>query len=105
MATTTITTAETSTGLASVGYTVDASPPVAAEPVTTEPLGSVPSPPMRRRVRDWIRALYRDPDAEARAIEDRRARLLGEINQAVADAPDDIPIKQLIEQLNRHHDD
>ncbi len=77
----------------------DAVPPDLSSRNTSE------APPMRRRVREWIRALYRDPSAEKRAIEERRIRLLNEINQAVADAPDDVPIKRLIEQLNRHNDD
>lgn len=57
------------------------------------------------RVRDWITALGRDPDAEARAMDERRARLLEELNRAVAEAPDDMPIRDVIAQLNRHSDD
>ena len=68
-----------------------------------------PEPPARlstrERVREWIRTLYRDPNAEERGMEERRQRLLEEINHAVADAPDDMPIKNIIERLNRHHDD
>lgn len=60
---------------------------------------------MQKRVRQWIQTLHRDPSAEARAANERRARLLVQINQAVAEAPDDIPIKDLVARLNRHSDD
>jgi len=60
---------------------------------------------MQSRVRDWIRALHRDPSAEERAMEERRARLLEELNRAVAEESDDVPIRQIIHHLNHHPDD
>ncbi len=71
----------------------------AATPRRPAPFG------IQKRVKEWIRVLHRDPTEEARANDERRARLLDEINRAVADAPDDIPIKDLVAQLNRHNDD
>ena len=79
-------------------------PPLVADEVS-------PSPPtprrfaIQKRVRAWIQTLHRDPSAEERAAMERRARLLVEINRTVAEAPDDIPIKDLVARLNRHHDD
>ena len=60
---------------------------------------------MQERVRDWLRLLHRDPTAEQRAIEERRALLLEELNRAVAAEPDDVPIRQIIDRLNHHADD
>ena len=59
----------------------------------------------RDRIRQWIKTLYRDPTAEERAMQTRRERLLEELNRAVAEAPDDVPIKSIIERLNQHRDD
>ena len=60
---------------------------------------------MQRKVRDWIRALHRDPSEEERAMQKRRARLLEELNRAVAETPDDVPIRDVIARLNSHNDD
>lgn len=60
---------------------------------------------MQRKVRDWIRALYRDPSEEERAMHERRAHLLEELNRAVAETPDDVPIHDVIARLNSHSDD
>ena len=35
----------------------------------------------------------------------RREQLLSDLNRAVAEAPDDVPIKNIVERLNRHRDD
>jgi hypothetical protein len=67
----------------------------------TEPIAK----PIRGRVREWIRTLHRDPSAEEIAAEERRARLLEELNRAVADAPDDVPIRDIVARLNHHIDD
>ena len=72
---------------------------------TDAPKAAPPRFAVRKRVREWIQILHRDPSAEERAANERRARLLAEINQAVSDAPDDIPIKDLVARLNRHHED
>ena len=87
--------------------------PPASSDATNEPFPAAPAPevaPPRRvalqkRVREWIQVLHRDPSAEERAARERRARLLVQINQAVAEAPDDIPIKDLVARLNRHDAD
>lgn len=60
---------------------------------------------IRARVARWIKTLHRDPTVEETAIEERRQRLLQELNRAVAEAPDDMPIKYVVGRLNRHHDD
>jgi hypothetical protein len=60
---------------------------------------------MQSKVRNWIRTLHRDPTAEDRAMEERRARLLEELNRAVAETPDDVPIRDVIARLNSHGDD
>ena len=60
---------------------------------------------VRARVAAWIDTLQRDPSAEERVAAERRALLLEELNRTVADAPDDVPIKYVIERLNRHWDD
>jgi hypothetical protein len=60
---------------------------------------------MQARVRDWIRTLHRDPTEEERAMEERRAHLLEELNRAVAETPDDVPIRDVIARLNSHIDD
>jgi hypothetical protein len=60
---------------------------------------------MQSKVRHWIRTLHRDPTAEDRAMRERRARLLEELNRAVAETPDDIPIRDVISRLNSHGDD
>jgi hypothetical protein len=57
------------------------------------------------RLRSWIDTLHRNPEAEEEAAEERRQRLLDELSRAVADAPDDVPIRDVIRGLNRHHDD
>jgi hypothetical protein len=36
---------------------------------------------------------------------ERRVRLLEELNRAVAEAPDDIPIRDIVARLNHHADD
>lgn len=69
------------------------------------PLNTVPAPRTSRRLRDWIQRLQTEPQAEAVAAEERRARLLEELSQAVADAPDDLPIGEVVRRLNRHADD
>ena len=74
-----------------------------APPVVAVPPGATPR--MSNRVRQWIRTLHRDPSAEDRAMRERRQRLLDALNRAVAEAPDDVPIKNIIERLNRHRDD
>ena len=61
--------------------------------------------PARARVAAWIDVLQRDPTAEERAAAERRTSLLTELNRTIADAPDDIPIKYVIDRLNRHWDD
>lgn len=38
-------------------------------------------------------------------MEERRQLLLDELNRAVAEAPDDMPIREVVERLNRHRDD
>jgi hypothetical protein len=60
---------------------------------------------LRVRLQTWIAHLHHDPSAEERSAEERRALLLRELNQTVADAPDDVPIRYVIERLNRHWDD
>jgi hypothetical protein len=57
------------------------------------------------KVRQWIRTLHRDPTAEERAMQERRARLLEELNRAVAETPDDVPIRDVIARLNSHSGD
>ncbi len=59
----------------------------------------------RNRLREWFKHLHHDPTAEERAMEERRQRLLEDLNRAVAEAPDDVPIKNIIERLNHHRDD
>ena len=61
--------------------------------------------PARDRIRQWLRALHHDPSAEDRAMEARRQQLLDDLNRAVAEAPDDVPIRSIIERLNHHRDD
>jgi hypothetical protein len=60
---------------------------------------------MQKKVRNWIRTLHRDPTAEERAMQERRARLLEELNRAVAETPDDVPIRDVIARLNSHGDE
>lgn len=80
----------------------------AAEPV---PAGAVPAvarpgkhgfsfPQMSGKLREWLNILHHDPTAEERAAEERRARLLDELNRAVADAPDDMPLRDVISRVN-----
>lgn len=59
----------------------------------------------RSRLRRFVEHLYRNPEAEAEAVDERRARLLEELTQAVAEAPEDMPIRDVIAKLNRHDDD
>jgi hypothetical protein len=63
------------------------------------------SSPFRARLTSWIAALSQNPTADLEAAEERRALLLAELNRTVAEAPDDVPIKYVINQLNRHWDD
>ncbi len=60
---------------------------------------------MQTSVRNWMRTLHRDPTEEERAMQERRARLLEELNRAVAETPDDVPIRDVIARLNSHGDD
>lgn len=60
---------------------------------------------MRSKVRIWIQTLHHDPTAEERAMQERRARLLEDLNRAVAETPDDVPIRDVIARLNSHTDD
>lgn len=60
---------------------------------------------LRARVDAWITNLQRDPSAEQHAAEERRAALLADLNRTVAEAPDDVPIRYVINRLNRHWDD
>lgn len=62
-------------------------------------------PRMSRQLRDWLRVLHHDPTAEERAAEERRARLLDELNHAVADAPDDMPLRDVISRINNPYSD
>lgn len=85
-------------------------PPVVPSPEEPPPAAEDPAPtvhaqPIRGRLREWIRTIQRNPDAEAAAAEERRARLLEELNRAVADAPEDVPIKDIVARLNRHNGD
>ncbi len=60
---------------------------------------------LRARMGSWLAQLHRDPTAEERAAEERRALLLEELNRTVAEVPDDVPIRDVIDRLNRHWDD
>ena len=60
---------------------------------------------LKAKLEGWIAQLHADPTAEERAAAERRALLLQELNQTVAEAPDDVPIKYVISRLNRHWDD
>ena len=64
-----------------------------------------PFPRMTRQLREWLRVLYHDPTAEERAAAERRARLLEELNRAVADAPDDMPLRDVIARINNPYSD
>ena len=59
----------------------------------------------RDRLGEWIKRLQHDPTAEERAAFEHREQLLRDLARAVSDAPDDVPIKNVIGGLNRHHDD
>lgn len=73
----------------------------AAHPVTNAPVFVR----MSRQVRDWLRVLHHDPTAEERAANERRARLLDELNRAVSDAPDDMPLRDVIARVNNPYRD
>ena len=60
---------------------------------------------MSSRLRRWLRVLQRNPSLEEKTMRARRERLLEDLNRAVAEAPDDVPIKSIVERLNRHRDD
>jgi len=60
---------------------------------------------MGRKLREWLRTLHHDPSAEERAASERRARLLEELNRAVADAPDDLPLRDVIARINNPYSD
>ena len=62
-------------------------------------------PRMPRQLRDWLRVLHHDPTAEERAAHERRARLLDELNRAVSDAPDDMPLRDVISRINNPYSD
>ncbi|MBC8135849.1 MAG: hypothetical protein H8F28_08200 [Fibrella sp.] len=62
-------------------------------------------PRMPRQLRDWLRVLHHDPTAEERATDERRARLLDELNRAVSDAPDDMPLRDVIARVNNPYSD
>jgi hypothetical protein len=84
--------------------------PVAARPGVSETAvpASKPSsliPRMSRQLRDWLRVLHHDPTAEERAADERRARLLDELNRAVSDAPDDMPLRDVISRVNNPYSD
>ena len=71
--------------------------------------GSAPAAPARirlsQKLQEWIRTVLRDPSAEERASTERRARLLDELNRAVSDAPDDMPLRDVIERINHPYGD
>jgi len=75
---------------------------VVADAATAETAPTSPPPPrtMGRRLREWLRVLHRDPSAEERAARERRERLLEELNRAVAEAPDDLPLRNIIDRIN-----
>lgn len=60
---------------------------------------------MPRQLREWLRVLHHDPTAEERAADERRARLLDELNRAVSDAPDDMPLRDVIARVNNPYSD
>jgi len=68
---------------------------------------------LRERIRAWLtpktdttpELRARDLAADEAALEERRQRLLAELAHAVADAPDDVPIQEVIRRLNHHDDD
>ena len=62
-------------------------------------------PRMSRQLREWLRVLHHDPTAEERVAAERRARLLDELNHAVADAPDDMPLRDVIARINNTYSD
>lgn len=81
----------------------DAAP--AAVPPAPEPL-SAPGRPdalasVADRVRGWLKHLHHEPTEAERAAAAERARLLDELNRAVADAPDDVPLRDVIARANR----
>lgn len=84
-----------------------AAPPPADTPDIVAP--PVPArfalPRMGRKLREWLRTLHHDPSAEERAAAERRARLLDELNRAVADAPDDLPLRDVIARVNNPYSD
>ena len=84
-----------------------AEPPSCLPPLAPEGDAALPPPArsMSSRLRWWLRALQRDPSLEEKTMRVRRQQLLDDLNRAVAEAPDDVPIKSIVERLNRHRDD
>ena len=74
-------------------------------PVPPRPASPPRRSPVRARLEAWIATIHRDPAIEERSVAERKARLLAELNRAVSEAPDDMPIKDIIARLNHHHDD
>jgi len=60
---------------------------------------------LRDRMTSWLSQIQRDPTAEERAAAERRSLLLDELNKTVAESPDDVPIRSIIDRLNHHWDD
>ncbi|MBC8142279.1 MAG: hypothetical protein H7Y38_12645 [Armatimonadetes bacterium] len=85
--------------------------PAAPDPTDTPAPAAPPTsgrfalPRMPRKLREWLRVLHHDPSAEERAASERRARLLDELNRAVADAPDDLPLRDVIARINNPYSD
>ncbi len=88
---------------AAIAGSASARPPVPGNPVPAAKLTRFPRMP--RQLRDWLRVLHHDPTAEERAASERRARLLDELNRAVSDAPDDMPLRDVISRVNNPYSD
>lgn len=59
----------------------------------------------RQRMLNWLRASQGLPRFTNAPTDERRRRLLEDLNHAVAQAPDDMPIREVIRSLNQHGDD
>jgi len=89
-------------------FWMSSSSTAAGEPFPPPPPSaeSLPLPArMSSRLRRWLRALQRNPSLEEKTMRARREQLLEDLNRAVSEAPDDMPIKSIVERLNRHRDD
>jgi|GEM_PF-4021962 hypothetical protein len=96
---------------------LESEPAVATEPAADSAFSAADAPPpaptaaeetrrrgVGRRVLEWVRVL-KHPRAQTLLTPTEREQLLVDLNRAVAEASDDVPLRETLDRLNHPYTD